>query len=519
MTAAMLNDRERQIRSQLKSDFNHYAGKCLKIRQKNGSIAPLNLNDAQRRVHTLIEEQRKRDGRVRMLILKARQWGCSTYVGARFYWRATHKRGMKAYVLTHRQEATDNLYRMIERFHANCPDLVKPSTGAANARSLTFGMLDSGYLMATAGGKATGRSDTVQLFHGSEVAFWPNAATHMAGVLQAVPDEDDTEIILESTANGVGGFFHDACMAALDGDSAFRLIFMPWFAHAAYTAKAGQDVVPMAAWAEYGAMHRLSPGQLAWAIAKNRDLARACLADPAEPCWMFRQEYPATVEEAFQGGGVDSLIRRELVLTARKATVGDQSHQPLVFGVDLARGGPDKTRIVDRQGRCAGHRVNVTMDTGDEMEIAGRLGRLIDLHNPAVVFVDATAGAGCVDRLEELGHRNIRKVNFGSKAGLAESYANKRAEMWGKMADWFADEGGADIPDSEEWQKHLCAPGFSYDSLSRLQLEKKEAIKDRLGFSPDLGDALALTFAETVHRPDATRMPVVEHAYDSLRYL
>lgn len=513
-----MNEKERRIRGRLKIDFPHYAEKCLRIRTKHGRIASYIMNEAQLRVHKAIEEQRSLDRRVRVLILKARQWGCSTYVGARFYWRASHQRGVKAYVLTHRQEATDNLYRMIERFHTHCPELVKPETGSANARSLTFGNLDSGFMMATAGGRATGRSDTVQLFHGSEVAFWPNASTHMAGVLQAVPDEDGTEVILESTANGVGGFFHDACMAALDGDSGFQLIFVPWFFHSDYASKLQHDIVPTAAWVEYAAVHGLSPEQLAWAIAKNRDLARACLADPAEPCWMFRQEYPATVEEAFQGGGVDGLIRRELVLAARKLTIGDQSNAPLLFGVDLARGGPDKTRIIDRQGRCAGHRVNETMDTGDEMEIAGRLGRLIDLHNPMRVFVDATAGAGCADRLIERGYRMITKVNFGSKATEADRYANKRAEMWGEMAEWFADEGGADIPDGEEWQKHLCAPGYTYDSLSRLQLEKKETIKSRLGFSPDLGDALALTYAEKIVSVIDSRLPTVSHGYDPLSY-
>ncbi len=71
------------------------------------------------------------------------------------------------------------------------------------------------------------------------------------------------------------------------------------------------------------------------------------------------------------------------------------------------------------------------------------------------------------------------------------------------MAEWLADPGGADIPDSDELQSHLCAPGYGFDSNSRLLLEKKDEIRKRVGFSPDLGDALALTFAETVRRPDA----------------
>ncbi len=112
-------------------------------------------------------------------------------------------------------------------------------------------------------------------------------------------------------------------------------------------------------------------------------------------------------------------------------------------------------------------------------------------------------GAGVYDRLKERGYgRIVTAVNFGSKARDDDRYANKRAEIWGRMAEWLADPGCADIPDSDELQSHLCAPGYGFDSNSRLLLEKKEDIRKRLGLSPDLGDALALTFAETVRRPD-----------------
>ncbi len=79
------------------------------------------------------------------------------------------------------------------------------------------------------------------------------------------------------------------------------------------------------------------------------------------------------------------------------------------------------------------------------------------------------------------------------------------------MGEWLADPGGADIPDSDELQSHLCAPGYGFDSNSRLLLEKKVDIRKRVGFSPDLGDALALTFAENIRR-DAGRRPRPTHA-------
>jgi hypothetical protein len=92
--------------------------------------------------------------------------------------------------------------------------------------------------------------------------------------------------------------------------------------------------------------------------------------------------------------------------------------------------------------------------------------------------------------------------------------------MWGLMRDWLADEGGADIVDSDEWQSHLCAPGIKFNSDSQILLEAKEDIKSRLRFSPDSADALALTFAENVRRKsDMKNLPTrARSSYNPLRW-
>ncbi len=126
-------DRERAIRQRLKGDVPHYATKCLKIRPKKGGLIPLELNRVQQHIHDQLQQQTKTTGKVRALILKARQPGCSTYVEGRFYWRVTHRPGVVAFILTHKQEATDNLFDMAARFHEHCPDLVKPHTGKSKA--------------------------------------------------------------------------------------------------------------------------------------------------------------------------------------------------------------------------------------------------------------------------------------------------------------------------------------------------------------------------------------------------
>jgi len=157
--------------------------------------------------------------------------GISTYIGARFYHKTTHRRGCRTFILTHLDDATDNLFGMVKRFHDHCPTEVRPETGTASAKELSFPGLDSGYKVGTAGNKAVGRSDTIQLFHRSEMAFWPNAEEHSAGIGQAVAKVEGTEDIAESTANGIGGAFHSMWKAAERGDSEFECIFLPWFLH------------------------------------------------------------------------------------------------------------------------------------------------------------------------------------------------------------------------------------------------------------------------------------------------
>ena len=152
-----LSEDEREVRQRLKDELEHYAARCLTIRTKAGAAVPLAFNRVQLHLHERLEEQRARTGRVRALVLKFRQPGISTYIGARFYHRATHEGGTRVFILTHEQSATDTLFAMVDRFHRHCPDLVRPSTGAANARELCFDALDSGYEVGTAGTKDVGR--------------------------------------------------------------------------------------------------------------------------------------------------------------------------------------------------------------------------------------------------------------------------------------------------------------------------------------------------------------------------
>lgn len=157
---------ERELFRRFAEDFEFYAPRALWIRPKEGALRRLRLNSAQRRLHAEIERQLAETGRVRVVVLKGRQQGISTYVQARFFWRVTHRRGVRAFILTHQDEATNNLFGMAQRFWENCPPELRPVLGASNAKELAFARLDSGYRVGTAGTKGVGRSDTIQFFHG-----------------------------------------------------------------------------------------------------------------------------------------------------------------------------------------------------------------------------------------------------------------------------------------------------------------------------------------------------------------
>lgn len=487
----------------LRANLPLYCENLVRIKTKDGSIIPFVLNREQRYVHERLENQRARTGKVRAIILKPRQRGISTYIGARFYHRTSLSLGQHTHILTHEDKATQNLFGMVKLTHDNMPDDYRPTDTAKNANELVFGRLGGKYSVGTAknvhGG---GRSQTIQLFHGSEVAFWPHAETHMAGVLQAVPNIPDTEVVLESTGNGVGGEFHRLCKLAQNGDSEFEFIFFPWFWAEDYRLDPElKPFEPTQEELDYVETYELDEAQLAWMHYKNIELG----AEPGKISPLFRQEYPANPIEAFQASDAETFIPSEAVARARKAKLDDQETF-IVLGCDIARGGKDRTRIIGRQGRKLGvdGLPNITMHTRDTMEIADTIA--LQLKNNArirMAFIDVTGvGSGVYDRLVQLGYgERVSAVNFGGNATESTKYLNKRAEMWDRFKSWLLDAIPTQVPDDDTFHSHACAPIYGsgktrYDAHSRLQLEGKDSIKKRLGFSPDEGDAAALTFAQ-----------------------
>ena len=199
----------------------------------------------------------------------------------------------------------------------------------------------------------------------------------------------------------------------------------------------------------------------------------------------------------FSASGDDQLISLTDATAAalRQYTQGDVRGMPVVMGVDPARFGNDRSVIMRRQGLQA---FDPLIYRGiDNMELAARVAGAIEEHSPDAVFIDAGAGAGVIDRLRQLGH-DVIEVPFGSRAFAPHQFVNRRTEMWFAVRDWLR-SGGA-VPDDRALKQELATPTFWFDAAGRKVLESKDEIKKRLqgAGSPDIADALALTFATPV---------------------
>lgn len=492
-----------QFRPRLATDLQFYAKHCLKIKTKRGELEPFIFNKAQEYIHSRLEDQKARTGKVRAIIIKGRQMGASTYVSAREFHNVTHRVGRNCFILTHQDDATQNLFNMVSMFEKHLPEPMKLSKGAANAKELYFDRIESGYKVGTAGNKEVGRSSTIHLLHGSEVAFWPNAENIVAGLMQAIPDMAGTEIILESTANGIGDYFHTRYQQALSPDDEYEVIFVPWYWMPEYSMKAPADFQIADDEYDLVELYGLTNDQIAWRRKKINEFVGDGIAK-------FKQEYPCTPEEAFVTSSQDSLIKIETVLKAAKTKVPSQEREPIILGVDPAAAGGDRFVIMARQGR---RMWLVYTHTGENTMLA--VSKVVAAYNelkPAKINVEVD-GMGIVfyDRLAELISQDVlTKVIMGGREQVLDPdrYYYKKDECVGRLSEWLLDSP-CEIEDNTELIQDLIAFREGRSSNGALRLESNDKLKSRGMRSPDMGIAAALTHA----------FPVIVNSYSGPLYV
>lgn len=193
----------------------------------------------------------------------------------------------------------------------------------------------------------------------------------------------------------------------------------------------------------------------------------------------------------------DTLIPAELVDAAMSRDVALIKDEPIVYGLDVARFGDDRSVLCKRQG-------NVVLEFKtwqglDLMQLTGAVVNEAKLDKPAEICVDSIGlGSGVADRLRELGHV-VRDVNVAESSAMNQQAAKLRDELWLSVKEWL-NQRACRLPKLEDLRQELVAPTYTFTSNGRIKVEGKQEMKRRGLRSPDAADALCLTFASVASR-------------------
>lgn len=280
-----------------------------KIKDKKGNLINLKFNHAQQEVYDIIKKDYGQKP-VRMIILKARQLGISTFSEAMMTYLTTNQANTDAVILAHINESASKIYEMTQLFISELPDGLKPKQKYSNRKMLMFDDDDNGLkssIRVMVANDST-RGGTYKLAHLSEVAFWEHPEDALLALNQAVPMSNESMIIIESTANGFNHFYN-LWQDAVNGRNDYTPIFFPWYVDPEYSMTYKNfELTPYEK--DIKERFNLTLDQLQW---RRWCIANNCGNDELK----FRQEYPITPEEAFITSGA-SVFNTELILEHMK---------------------------------------------------------------------------------------------------------------------------------------------------------------------------------------------------------
>ena len=238
-------DRNNELEWQLlrlHHDFEYWCATCVTILDKvSGRLVKLVLNRPQRRVLQILEQQRLSNSPLRLIMLKARQWGGSTLVQMYMIWiQLVLKKNWNSLICGHLQQTSAAIKSMYTRVLRHYPRRFAADgkrieftafEGSRNVRQLSVG--ESLVITGSAQNQDAVRGYDVKMAHLTEVAFWPDTTQHspddlIRSISGTVPLEPMTMVVLESTANGVGNYFHSEWLRAKSGVSDKAPVFVPW---------------------------------------------------------------------------------------------------------------------------------------------------------------------------------------------------------------------------------------------------------------------------------------------------
>ncbi|WP_420263788.1 hypothetical protein [Candidatus Magnetominusculus dajiuhuensis] len=312
-----ISDEERE----LYKDFSVFSRAVLRIQTTEGRLAPFILNEIQALLEEIIRDIRASGRPVRLIILKARREGISTWAAGRLYWKTATNFNRAAVIIAHEKEATDFLFGMVKRFQRHIPSGCKPTELYNNSHNLEFNSaagqgLDSAIRIGTANKTDFGSGQLIHYILLSEIAKWPpkKAPQLLTSVLQCVPDDEDSEVIFESTARGPSGEFYERFFKARyfyevflndsgkaeyrmkinesgSRDNLYSAVFIPWFVFKKYKLS-GKCTAISEEESGLKGLYGITNGHLLW---RRKAIENRC----GGSLDVFRQEYPSNAREAF----------------------------------------------------------------------------------------------------------------------------------------------------------------------------------------------------------------------------
>jgi hypothetical protein len=283
--------------------FARYCVENFIIKNKtNNRYEPFRLNPVQRRLYEIMNRQYAETGRVRVIVLKARQEGVSTVVQAFMFKLVLENAGYDCLVMAHDEGGTDAVFRRTKIFRDECP--FKRPEKYSNRKEIEYEAPHRSAMRCHCAGSSAGsygRADTRQAAHLSELAFWPEVSAHETcnGVLNSIHDVDGTVVVIESTANGMGGPFYQRWHDAVLKRSDYVPVFFSWLEDETYRNDTALDDLRFAnvpkEWLDDEPMLRkmgADDQQIAW---RRIHIGSKC----GGSLDTFKTEYPAFPAEAF----------------------------------------------------------------------------------------------------------------------------------------------------------------------------------------------------------------------------
>jgi hypothetical protein len=246
---------EAERKEQAIGDYSIFAEEYIKITDKKGDQVPFTHNDIQKQINAKVKELKAAGKPVRIIILKARQHGASTNEQGRMLYNTSTKANRTGLIVAQDDDTCTTIFNKAKYMYDNLPPIVKPMQKASNAKELIFDKptgfkgkrkgLNSKIRVQVSGKVSIGRGDTIHYAHLSEVAFWPSpegkdVKKQIAGILQAVPKTADTEVIIESTANGYNSF-KELWDEAVAGENEWVPMFFAWHDNKDYQMECTDD--------------------------------------------------------------------------------------------------------------------------------------------------------------------------------------------------------------------------------------------------------------------------------------